>query len=913
MKLAFLFLTQADHHQSELWQQFFESAGPNAYRIYAHPLFPDRMVHPLLKRHLIPQTNRSIVQATLLLLREAAQDPDNEFFVLLSESCVPLYSLSSLRAILLGQNQSWISHGLDGSAEATLRWNQQNGFVSRESFRKQHQWMLLQRELVELVLERDESSKFAQVRAADEHYFINLLAWLGVKLEDKVYNQTCTFVNWHDFEVHKSGNGSRFRPKTYRSLARSEVDHARGQGCLFFRKVSADCDCSVLKEPVPPPARTLQALMPTPALFGIPSPTPATLDPTTGLQPFTHSPQDGERLLGLYTQRRYDDLAAELLRIFDLLKDTFIRVSPETQGQLNEFVQTFLFLMTREDFALTRPDHVRAFIEKNALISNVVSLTAFKTTDAQLVLLQRQAITRFKRLAPAFQQNEAASVMLLCQKYTLGKLLALYSPRNATVIDSALFFDVDVELASWWLVNVVRSYHSVAATAAGHGFLKKHFATIDRRFQSLAELHTLGYVVSYIDSEGDRAVKQRLNTLLWAHIQRNFEKVRNRPNPRRIAVFSQRWFPGHSVYRNQLAFLKALHADYELVLFQLGEPGQPVDASLFQEVRPMRVGSEGWQSQLQDNDFQLAYFPDIGMDSETLFLSNMRVAPIQVTSYGHSVSTHGAGEVDYWIAGADVELHEAVEQNYSERVVLIPGLGIANVKPNYQPRRGGPRTDRLIVNCSWSPQKVIHPLVTMLEEIARRSPPNLLFRFFAGNCLMQSQSYLAFTNALKEMLGGERVEVMGQLSYRDYMTLLEEGSLGLDSYHYGGCNTIVDSLHLRKPIITYSGQKWYNRIGGALLKKVGLEEMVATSQPEYQEKAIRLINDAAWRSHLEARLAELDLDALLYDLPEEGKNFKHAIDYLITNHHQLKAEGGRAPIWVTAPGSLREELAVTPA
>ena len=48
---------------------------------------------------------------------------------------------------------------------------------------------------------------------------------------------------------------------------------------------------------------------------------------------------------------------------------------------------------------------------------------------------------------------------------------------------------------------------------------------------------------------------------------------------------------------------------------------------------------------------------------------------MQVTSYGHSVSTHGA-EVDYFVAGEDAEDIKNVASHYSERVVLIPGIGI---------------------------------------------------------------------------------------------------------------------------------------------------------------------------------------------------------------------------------------------
>ena len=46
------------------------------------------------------------------------------------------------------------------------------------------------------------------------------------------------------------------------------------------------------------------------------------------------------------------------------------------------------------------------------------------------------------------------------------------------------------------------------------------------------------------------------------------------------------------------------------------------------------------------------------MHMANIFLCNLRLAPVQVTSYGHPASTHG-GLVDYVIGGEEVELWEA--------------------------------------------------------------------------------------------------------------------------------------------------------------------------------------------------------------------------------------------------------------
>ena len=50
------------------------------------------------------------------------------------------------------------------------------------------------------------------------------------------------------------------------------------------------------------------------------------------------------------------------------------------------------------------------------------------------------------------------------------------------------------------------------------------------------------------------------------------------------------------------------------------------------------------------------------MSLHSIALANMRIAPIQITSPGHSVSTWGA-DIDYFISGADVEVAPRIRNN----------------------------------------------------------------------------------------------------------------------------------------------------------------------------------------------------------------------------------------------------------
>ena len=52
--------------------------------------------------------------------------------------------------------------------------------------------------------------------------------------------------------------------------------------------------------------------------------------------------------------------------------------------------------------------------------------------------------------------------------------------------------------------------------------------------------------------------------------------------------------------------------------------------------------------------FDAIFYPEVGMHAVSILMAALRLATVQVTSYGHSASTHGA-EIDYFIGGSEVE------------------------------------------------------------------------------------------------------------------------------------------------------------------------------------------------------------------------------------------------------------------
>jgi hypothetical protein len=575
-----------------------------------------------------------------------------------------------------------------------------------------------------------------------------------------------------------------------------------------------------------------------------------------------------QTLMDLYLRGRTDELSGSFLEILRHFRDTTYHTL-DAQGRrfINEFVKHFLTLFTQADYAPAR-GQLAEFVALSPAISNLVALSTFATTDPFLGLLGARPVDT-------------------------GKFLALCSARNTTAVDRAALFDADPALACAWYSAYAETYRTGLLDPVVWNNLKEHFAYQDDRLD-VRHLPMIAYFAStYVGDGLDRLVRSAINRSVRKVVAENLP-IRNRPDLGKIAVLSGSWSPTHSAYRITRAFVESLQG-YHLTFFPLGKR-RDLDLSLFQEVKPLDLDPGGALDigPLLDNDFSVAYYPDVGLTPFSTLLSNLRVAPVQIASLGHSVSTWGA-EIDYYVSGDRVEPPNHPERNYSERLVLLPGLGAVHERPDYTPTgRRNPGPD-VIVNCSWNAQKVNHPLGLTLREILRRSRRPVRLRLFVGASLNRQNDYLPFVRDLQKLLPGPAAEVVRELPYRDYMARMEEGDLCLDSYPFGGCNTVVDGLFLRKLTVCREGDTWYNRVGPAMLRMVGLPELVAATEEDFIEITLRLIHDDAFRSSLQDRLDRADLDATVFDR-SAAHSFRKAVDFLVANHDRLRQDPDRSPI-----------------
>jgi hypothetical protein len=267
-KIAFLFLTNSDLVFSPLWEKFFRG-HKNLFNLYVHadpysvlelpptPSFRGRFVPAKATQRASPTL---ISAARRLLATALLDDPNNQFFSLLSQSCIPLHPFPTLYNALLSEtagphsrHRSFIEIMDNMDNDTTLLHDRYYARgddvmlpeVPYDQFRAGSQFFVLtRRHAIMVVRDMRLWKKFKQpclIKCRDscypeEHYFPTLL---DMQDPEGCTKYTLTRVNWTD---SVAGHPHMYEPgevsaSLIRELRKSNNTHSY----MFARKFSPGC------------------------------------------------------------------------------------------------------------------------------------------------------------------------------------------------------------------------------------------------------------------------------------------------------------------------------------------------------------------------------------------------------------------------------------------------------------------------------------------------------------------------------------------------------------------------------------------------------------------------------------------------------------------------------------------------
>jgi protein O-GlcNAc transferase len=261
------------------------------------------------------------------------------------------------------------------------------------------------------------------------------------------------------------------------------------------------------------------------------------------------------------------------------------------------------------------------------------------------------------------------------------------------------------------------------------------------------------------------------------------------------------------------------------------------------------------------------FFADIGMEALTYFLAFWRLAPVQVVTWGHPVTT-GIDTIDHFIS-ADALEAQGSEDQYTENLIRLPGYFL----PRYRrPALDAPRKTRAelglpegrhLYYCLQNLFKLHPDFDAAIKAILELDPEGelvLLESHDASKELLRRR----FSRTLGPLAA--KIRFLPRTAHRDFLQHVAVADVVLDPFHFGGNNSTCEALSLGIPVVTLPAFQLRGRFTLGLYRELGLDSCIARSAEEFVSIAVRLGTDPGYRRQVSEQIAARC--ARLFDRPD---------------------------------------------
>ena len=272
---------------------------------------------------------------------------------------------------------------------------------------------------------------------------------------------------------------------------------------------------------------------------------------------------------------------------------------------------------------------------------------------------------------------------------------------------------------------------------------------------------------------------------------------------------------------------------------------------------------------------------EAGSDSTNYFLPHFRLAPVQCSLIGMPETT-GIPQMDYYLS-SDFSEAEGAESHYSEQLLRARTLLAYHVRPSRpavpKPREAfGVHPGQHLYVCPQNLRKFHPDFDPFLAGILETDPAGVVAVVEDRDACVAPLLRGRFARTIPEVL--DRVHF---LPYTDYLGVVSEADVVLDSLYFGGGTTTLEALSFGKPIVTLP---WRYSMGRGVLgcyRRMGIAGFVAQDAAEYVRMAVALGTDVDYR-HAAGREINAASGVLFEDV-EAAREYERVFARLIEEAH----------------------------
>jgi predicted O-linked N-acetylglucosamine transferase (SPINDLY family) len=250
------------------------------------------------------------------------------------------------------------------------------------------------------------------------------------------------------------------------------------------------------------------------------------------------------------------------------------------------------------------------------------------------------------------------------------------------------------------------------------------------------------------------------------------------------------------------------------------------------------------QKIISEQGLDILFYPEIGMSFDLYYLSFIRLAKYQITSWGHPETT-GNNTVDYFLTSKLIEA-QGSEKNFSENLLY------SNYVPMYYYTpivKNELKKDELSKNNIYScPQTLykIHPDFDDVLGNILKEDKNAILYFIKD---LDNTFYKKLINRFKKNknLDLNRIKFIKQLSWEGYINHCGQASVLLDPLYFSAGNSFYESMFYGTPTVTKPTKYTKSRLVLGAYNQMEIQDApiapVVNKINDYVETAVAIANN----------------------------------------------------------------------
>ena len=294
-------------------------------------------------------------------------------------------------------------------------------------------------------------------------------------------------------------------------------------------------------------------------------------------------------------------------------------------------------------------------------------------------------------------------------------------------------------------------------------------------------------------------------------------------------------------------------------------------------------------SQVENENLDIIFYPEIGMSQTIYFLAFARLASVQIVSFGHPETT-GINTIDYFLSSTLLEPNN--KKKYSERLICLSQLPLY-----YQPPQSlGPLKNRKdlelpenarLYGCPQSLFKLHPDFDSILAEILFQDPEGYIVLIGGEGKEKYWSEILKKRWSKNYTILNKKVLFTKTLSLLEFISLCKCVDVLLDPLHFGGGNSFLESMLVGTPSITMPETHLKTNVIAAAYKQMKIANPpIVQSSKEYVNLAVKLAQDDKKNLSLREK-SKIAANKYLYNNLKALKEFERFLE-----EAHIKAQSG---------------------